>query len=202
MTTPGGVVPFVGALARHGHRPALLSGDHVLSYERLSGLVADTADQLGPVRRLVLLEAANTVESVTTYLAALHGGHVVLLVPAGQLGPCSELIDTYDPDVVAGRRPGGWTVEDRHVGSQHELHPDLALLLSTSGSTGSPKLARLSARNIQSNAEAIVRSLRIRPADRAITTLPMSYCYGLSVLNSHLLAGASLVLSVRSVVDE
>lgn len=81
------------------------------------------------------------------------------------------------------------------------MHPDLALLLTTSGSTGSPKLVRQSRRNIESNARAIVRYLEIGEEERAITTLPMNYTYGLSIVQSHLLAGASLILTGRSVVE-
>jgi len=76
------------------------------------------------------------------------------------------------------------------------------MLLSTSGSTGSPKLVRLSAGNVRSNAEAVAASLRLRPQERAVTTMPLHYCYGLSVLHSHLMAGAGLLLSERSVVEE
>jgi hypothetical protein len=92
-------------------------------------------------------------------------------------------------------------VEERRAGTAHDLHPDLALLLSTSGSTGSPKLVRLSAANVQANAASIVSALGVRPSDLAATTLPPHYSYGLSVLNSHLLAGAGLLLTDRSVVD-
>src|SRR5690606_38857953 len=84
---------------------------------------------------------------------------------------------------------------------RHELHPDLALLLTTSGSTGASKLVRLSYRNVVSNADSIAHYLDIRDTDRAATTLPMHYCYGLSVINSHLLRRAGLLLSDRSVVD-
>ena len=83
----------------------------------------------------------------------------------------------------------------------HELHPDLALLLSTSGTTGSAKLVRLSHDNVDSNAAAIASYLSIRPTDLAATTLPMHYCYGLSVINSHLSAGAAMFLTDLSVVD-
>ena len=48
----------------------------------------------------------------------------------------------------------------------------------------------------------IAEYLDIRETDRAATTLPMSYCYGLSVIHSHLLVGAGLILTDRSVVDE
>ena len=61
---------------------------------------------------------------------------------------------------------------------------------------------RLSRDNVASNAAAIADYLALTPADRAITTLPLHYCYGLSVLHSHLVAGASVVLTDLSVVDE
>ena len=64
---------------------------------------------------------------------------------------------------------------------KHDLHHDLRLLLSTSGSTDSPKLVRLLAGNLQSNAESIASYLGLTPDDRAISSLPLAYCYGLSV---------------------
>ncbi len=73
--------------------------------------------------------------------------------------------------------------------------------MTTSGSTGAPKLVRLSHRNVTSNAHAIIEYLGLDESDRGITSLPLHYCYGLSVLHSHLLAGASLVLTEASVVD-
>ena len=110
----------------------------------------------------------------------------------------SAVLRSYDPDVVIDADG----IHERRHGSAHRLHPDLALLLSTSGSTGSPKLVRLSRCNLVANATAIAEYLDIRQTDRAATTLPMSYCYGLSVIHSHLLRGAGLILTDRSVVDE
>jgi peptidoglycan/LPS O-acetylase OafA/YrhL len=76
------------------------------------------------------------------------------------------------------------------------------VLLSTSGSTGSPKLVRLSRTNVEANARSIAAYLDLRPTDRAMTSLPLHYCYGLSVLTSHLVSGASVVLTDLSVADE
>ena len=108
------------------------------------------------------------------------------------------MVRAYDPDIVC--RAGADDV--RRAETAHDLHPDLALLLSTSGSTGSPKLVRLSRDNVASNAAAIADYLDLGAGDRAITALPLHYCYGLSVLHSHLVAGASIVLTELSVVDE
>jgi acyl-CoA synthetase (AMP-forming)/AMP-acid ligase II len=192
------VVPFAAALAAHGDAPALIAADGAIAYRELAERVGDVARRLGEERRLVLVAGANEVEPIVAYLAALAAGHPVLLVPGESPAALRALVDAYDPDVVAG---ADGALEERREGSAHELHPELALLLSTSGSTGSPKLVRLSHENVQSNAEAIAAYLQIRPTDRAATTLPMHYCYGLSVLNSHLLRGAALVLTGLSVVD-
>ena len=75
------------------------------------------------------------------------------------------------------------------------LHPDLALLLTTSGSTGSPKLVRLTLGNLVANAVSIVEYLGITPEERGMQSLPMHYSYGLSLINSHLAAGASIALT-------
>ncbi|WP_341720410.1 AMP-binding protein [Micromonospora sp. FIMYZ51] len=192
-------VPFVRDLASHGDRTAVVTTAGEISYVDLARRVVEGAERLGSVRRLVLVVGANSVEALVAYLAALHGGHPVLLVPDGPALP--ELVRAYDPDVVLGP-DAGWTVQERRVGSAHQLHPELALLLSTSGSTGSPKLVRLSHDNLTANAESIARYLGIRDSDRAVTSLPLHYCYGLSVVHSHLTRGAALVLTDLSVADE
>jgi acyl-CoA synthetase (AMP-forming)/AMP-acid ligase II len=148
-----------------------------------------------------MLAASNTVDAVVAYLAALSGGHPVLLLPADRSAHADTLADAYDPDVVFRSGAAGWELVQRRNGTAHDLHPDLALLLSTSGSTGSPKLVRLSRANVRSNAESIAAALDIQGTDRAATTLPMHYCYGLSVINSHLLSGAGLILTELSVLD-
>lgn len=133
---------------------------------------------------------------------ALAAGHPVLLVPGEDHARWESLVSVYDPDVVVREVGGQWVFQQRREGSAHALHPDLALLFSTSGSTGSPKLVRLSVENVQANAEAIADYLGIGGTDRAATTLPMHYCYGLSVINSHLLRGAGLIVTDLSVTDD
>ncbi len=189
-------VDFVDRLAAFGNTTAVVTSNRRLTYAQLASRVDDLAERLGHTRRLVLLEARNDLDSLVGYLACLSGAHPVLLAPAG-IAATTWLTSAYDPDVVLS----GGEVCERREGTAHDLHPDLALLLSTSGSTGSPKLVRLSQENLQSNAEAIASYLGIRPGDRAATTLPISYCYGLSVVNSHLLRGAGLLLTDLSVVD-
>ncbi|MEN8652479.1 AMP-binding protein [Streptomyces sp. 21So2-11] len=207
MKAPSGLlpgtrtVPFARGLAAHGDRTAVITADGPVSYRELAVRVEATARRLGRDRRLVLLVAAHTVDALVVHLAALTAGHPVLLVPGDHPEAVRALTDAYDPDVVAHTVGGTWVLEERRAVSAHTLHPDLALLLSTSGSTGSPKLVRLSHDNLQANAESIAEYLSIRDTDRAATTLPMHYCYGLSVIHSNLLRGAGVILTGLSVAD-
>ncbi|MCX4820138.1 AMP-binding protein [Streptomyces sp. NBC_01142] len=199
---PGGrTVAFAGDLASHGSRTALITPDGTVSYRELAARVGAAALRLGRERRLVMLVGSHTVDALVVHLAALSAGHPVLLVPGDNTEAVRSLVAAYDPDVVVRPKDGEWVLEERRAISAHDLHPDLALLLSTSGSTGSPKLVRLSHENLQANAESIAQYLGIRDSDRAATTLPMHYCYGLSVIHSHLVRGARLILTDLSVAD-
>ena len=187
---------LVDHLRAHGERVAVLTETGQLTYRALADRVAAAADEFGSIRRLVMLETRNDITTLVHYLGALAGNHVVLPVPAGRDN--SAMLTTYRPDVIVDA--GG--VHTLHSSSGHRFHDDLALLLSTSGSTGSPKLVRLSRSNLIANASAIAEYLDIRQTDRAATTLPMSYCYGLSVIHSHLLRGAGIIVTDRSVVHD
>lgn len=185
--------------ARFGTAPAVVAGDEVLTHADLAQRVADRAATWGPARRLVLVEGADDLDSLVAYLAALQHGHVALVVPDDRPAQRDATVAAYDPDIVCA---SGTPDDVRRPATAHDLHPDLALLLSTSGTTGSPKLVRLSRDNVASNATAIADYLGLTSSDRAVTTLPLHYCYGLSVLHSHLAVGASIVLTDLSVVDE
>ena len=188
---------LAAGLRAHGDRLAVAGAGERLTYDDLADRVDRLADELGPVRRLVLVEAATDVASLVGYLAGLRGGHVVLLADGADRTRVTDLVADWDPDVVIA----GGRVRHRRPGTRHDLHPDLALLLTTSGSTGRPRLVRLSADAVDANADAIAATLGITAADRPVLSLPMHYCYGLSVVNSALVRGAGLLLDDRSVTD-
>jgi acyl-CoA synthetase (AMP-forming)/AMP-acid ligase II len=198
---PVGALATFLDLARHGDRTAVMTATERVSYRELAVRVDAMAARLGPARRLLLLSGRNDLDTLVAYLAALRGGHPVILTGDDRDDRLRDIVATYDPDVVLTPGDDGPAMVERRVVSAHELHPDLALLLSTSGSTGSPKLVRLSHANLAANAASIAGFLDIRDSDRAPTSLPLHYSYGLSVVNSHLLRGAALVLTDLSVVD-
>lgn len=158
---------------------------------------------------LVVLEFETSYEAIAAYLGALDSGLPLLVIEPGHAGPETPLRKIYAPEILVWRGSGGGPLEPHRLAPPNcdmddrppSAHPDLRLLLSTSGSTGDPKLVRLSGENIDSNARSIAQYLGIIRSDRAMLTLPLFYSYGISVLNSYLSAGASLVLNERSVVD-
>lgn len=95
----------------------------------------------------------------------------------------------------------GYSLISLNEDAPFPLHGDLALLLTTSGSTGSPKLVRQSYKNIEANTASIVEYLNIDDTERAITTLPMNYTYGLSIVNTHLDAGAAVILTSKTLMQ-
>jgi acyl-CoA synthetase (AMP-forming)/AMP-acid ligase II len=212
--------PFWLDLDRFDDRPALVSCPELraVSYRQLAKAVGACAEQLRRRdKALVLLLTQTRSDVVVGLLSGLAAGHCVYLAnPATPLSALRRLIDLYRPDLVVGEEQalaesgaagdfaplhGALSVWDRGRTRADDIHPDLALLLSTSGSTGSPKTVRLSWRNLAVNARQIAMALAIRGTDTAVLSLPLAYTYGLSVLTSHLSAGARLVVDDRSCLD-
>ncbi len=189
-------------LESHGDNKAVIDSDGVsLSYAELLSKSNKLATQLPDARQVVFILANNTIDTLVAYLACLRHRHVALLIDENiAANLLDRLIEQYAPNFISSR--AGDAVLTCLNDVRHKLHPDLALMLSTSGSTGSPKLVRLSYDNLQKNALAISQYLPISEADSAITALPFCYSYGLSVINSHLLCGARLAMTQEVLVSK
>lgn len=190
---------FARVLEQHGDQIAvILPGGESLAYRELAARADAAWAAVDPDWGVIALECANTLDNLLAYLGTLRAGQPVLLLDASLNDTLREqVIDHYSISHV--RHPDGqWHATGGHAAA---VSAELAVLLPTSGSTGSSKLVRLSAGNLQANARSIQEYLGIDGAQRAITSLPMHYSYGLSVVNSHLLAGATLLLTAESVVS-
>lgn len=206
---------FFDDLGRFGDRPALVDADgHRMSYSELASAAdafgARLRDVSGQTRGVLALEMSSTIEAFVAYVGALRADWPVILMAEGTLrgtggGFTSSVIDTFTPDLLYSVGPTQkWTLEKSpgdSAGDTPAVHPELAVMLSTSGSTGSAKLVRLSKTNIDANAGSIREYLSIESDRVAITNLPGHYSYGLSVVNSFLKSGAKIVLTSASVVD-
>ena len=175
---------------------------------RVSARVRQFAGRDG--HTIVPLVGGNSIEWVASYLGVLHAGAVPALIPPTTLANLREVFGEVDarlalvePDLAGGMTGLATTIlplgeaTDATTDDAPVAKPaaEMSALLYTSGSTGRPKGVMLSASNLVANAEAILAACPLDRADRAFQTLPFFYCYGLSVLHTHLRAGASLYLS-------
>ncbi|MBQ4439876.1 MAG: AMP-binding protein [Kiritimatiellae bacterium] len=182
---------------------AVITDDgRAVSYAELKQLT-DAWGARVPPRSLVFLLVGNNLDSLVAYVACLNHGIVPLMLDAhidGQL--LNRFVAIYQPDFIWEPVNGAYILEPRNKQNiRKELHSDLALLLTTSGSTGSPKLVRQSYDNIRANTASIVEYLKLESSERPITTLPMNYTYGLSIINSHLAVGATILLTEKSIMQ-
>lgn len=172
-----------------------------VTYGELRDRSFQWSDRLRGPRGLVFQYINNDVNNVAALLGAIAAGHAVALFDP-KLGHLSrerlELI--YQPDWIVdigSGTPCRGPINDHPT----QIYADLALLLSTSGSTGSPKLVRLTISALEANASGIADVLAISAEDVAAGHLPLHYSYGLSVLMSHLFKGASVRLTDRGLMD-
>ena len=196
-------------LEKFGENLAILddSGSSV-TYSQLSEACNKLSFNIGN-RCLIVILCRNSISSITGYVACINNRVVPLLLNADlDYSAISKLIEDYCPKYVWAPRDyreitdfkevytdGSYTLLKNGRFEEYPLFEELALLITTSGSTGSPKFVRQSYENIKSNTESIIDYLSIVPSDRAITTLPMNYTYGLSIINTHLYAGATLLVT-------
>lgn len=180
--------------SRKDDAPALINGltGEAVSYAKLRTLVRRRADALAACSGAMLIVGASTsIEFVVDYLALMEVGATVALVATDTSDAVLQhWMDAYRPDAWWGlinrdsRAPSGNGREPMRE----------AVLLPTSGSTGNPKFVRLTRHNLATNAAQIVEALKIDEGQRVMAHLPLHYSYGLSVLNSHLMAGSTVVL--------
>lgn len=208
---------FYDDLERYFPNTAIITEESKqISYKDL----LDAADNIGKQikkRCLIFAVCKNCFESLAGYIGFMRAKAAVALVHDTIDNTFfANLIEAYKPEYIylpaeiSGLRIncaavysyGSYRLLKTGYSIDYTLTEDLALLLSTSGSTGSPKLVRQSYKNINSNAEAIAQYLEITSSDRPITTMPMSYTYALSIINSHLLKGASIIFTEATLMEK
>jgi len=204
----------VWSFSSHAERLAALSDSgESITYGDLCRFVEVIRSAI-PRRGLVFCLCSNTLGSVAGYSAFLQNRIVPLLLNKAMYPALlDQLIETYRPSYLwAPQEPRshfpvvlnahGYALLEVPVRPAPLLHDDLALLLTTSGSTGSPNLVRLSYRNLDANTASIIQYLGMTEQERPITTLPMEYTYGLSVINTHLAVGATLLLTTKTLMQK
>lgn len=160
-----------------------------------------------PERELVFCLCENKVGALAGFLSLYDCKDVCLLLSAHiDKALLKVLDDTYGPSYY-------WMPENMVEESGYEkvynykgfvlcktgkkapaMHPELSMLMTTSGTTGSPKLVRHKYGNIESNAKNVAKVFGWTAEEKGIIDLPMQYTMGLNVINSHLYAGATVLL--------
>lgn len=168
-----------------------------------------------PNRSLVFILCENNEESLIGYVSFIINRAVPLLLESKlNLKGLNKLILNYKPEYLWISKDSLKDFSEKKIifcylnyclikinQKSPKLNKELALLMSTSGSTGSPKLVRLSYKNLYSNAYSISEYLSLNKSEIPITSMPINYSFGLSIINSHLINGSTILLTSKSVVQ-
>ena len=167
-------------------------------------------------RSIVFLIGKNNLEWIVFYLAALEKKVILFLIEEKiNDGNLNKLINLYKPNFIFKPKYNyNFDFKEIYIFNNYHLLKssfqeivkkninNLCLLIGTSGSTGNSKYVKISKENIESNTIDIIKYLKIKKGDRIITTLPPHYSYGLSLINTHLFQGGSIILNNMSIVEK
>lgn len=162
-------------------------------------------------KNIAFLYLDNSFQSVRVLLSFLKSNHTIaLLSPSLKEHFKLELETLYKPlfiyDTTRSNLDEYSTYLDflyrSNTVNSVSIHEEVKVLLSTSGTTGSPKFVKLSENNLYRNALSIIRYLPIEGTDVTPLNLPIYYSYGLSVLTSNAIAGGKIVCSNLDVLNK
>ena len=199
------------------NKALILENSKYITYNELLLNSKIISKQLQKKKKLIFLLGQNNLETIIGYISFVNKGYSVALLDF-KINEIflKRLIYVYKPSYIFCEKNKirndnlyksilkykSYILFERKKNEENVLNKDLMLLMSTSGTTGSPKFVRQSYLNVLSNTKKIIKYLNIKSQDITITSLPISYVYGLSVINTHLLAGATIVLTNRSMVEK
>lgn len=168
----------------------------------------------GVPRSVAILLCDKSVATVAAYFGALRAGVVPLLLDGHTTeASLARTVAAYRPRYILGaegaapagyaeiRRLGARVLHQREAPEDRPIHPDLALLVPTSGSTGDPKCVRIAAANIEACARSVVSYLDMTAERVTVSLLPFHYSYGLSVLHNTACVRGRMVLTDLSILD-
>lgn len=190
---------FCDTLEAFGSTVAVLDEHRqAITYSTLVETADQMAENFGPRHSLVLIHCDYTLQTLVAYLACLRHRRIALLIDSNlDAAYLQGLMACYRPEAIVDKNGE----VSKHAGGEEPVRKDVAVMMSTSGSTGSPKMVMLSLANLHANASSINQYLPITSDERAISTLPFHYSYGLSIINTHLMAGARISVTADAIIS-
>lgn len=169
-------------------------------------------------KSLILIISENSLGSLLAYIFCITNNHPAIIIDSKTSNQnILKILKNYQPNYVFLNKKKenilkkNCTIKYNFFDQillknkkykKIKLNKNLSLLLSTSGSMGSIKFVKLSKSNLKHNTDSIIKYLKINSNDCSITNLPISYSYMLSVINTHLEVGASIIISKYSLIEK
>lgn len=202
-------------LIRYKNKIALiLDNNEQISYLDLDNQVKKLKKKI-KTNSLIFILCNNDLATIAMYLACISNKTICLLLEENlKFTHLSKLIKIYKPEYIFcnyKKKINNFeetlnyknkTLLKNKLFKKEKYDTKLSVLLTTSGSTGTPKLAKISFNNLNSNAKSIAKYSNITSRDKMITTLNPAYSFGLSMINSHLLRGAKIILNNDSIISK
>ena len=205
---------FLDNLDIYKNKDCIVDNNKIFSYKEILEVSQKFTDAI-PKRSLVFLLGGNNYETLISYIGLIRSKSVITLLDKDiNIKNLKNLIKKYSPNYIIlpdfFDKINGYTniknlknyyILEKISNKKIIMNDELAILLTTSGSTGSPKLVRLSYKNYLVNSAQIIRSLQLKNSS-TITTLPIHYTYGLSIINTHLISGGKIILNTNSILEK
>lgn len=199
------------------NRPFLVGSDmitHAQLYSAVNEVASSLIERYG-TGKLILLMSENNYFFIVSYLAIIKSGNTAVLIETriGErdfeqvIQSCpivayfvqEKLLDLFKEsltDIYTEKSIGSLSKSDGIFKLPISAHPeDVAVIIFTSGSTGTKKGVMLTHKNLRANTESILSYLRLTESDRVCVVLPFFYCFGASLLHTHIRAGGSIVMN-------
>jgi long-chain acyl-CoA synthetase len=199
---------------KNKNRIALIDSDKNISYGELINISKKLP--LNKKKNLVLILAENKIEPIAVYASLISKRQACFLIDSKiDSYLLKNLIDKYRPNMIFGHKNNiikfknyrkvykinNYVLVEAKTLTNYKIHRDIVLLLSTSGSTASPKYVKISWKALKNNTAQIQKVLKINKDHKTITTLPFHYTYGLSIINTHLDKGCSIVINNNKIFE-
>ena len=210
---------FFQKFKKFADRDALITEEgRIIKYKELSTNINKIESLIKVKRARIFLLADNSYEFIFSYYGMLKKKSIIFLLNSSlKKNKIDNLIKIYEPYFIFDceglhkdsfknflkiERIGKLKIFENKIKKKFDSSQDLAQLISTSGSTGSPKFVKQSFENIEINTKDIVKALNLKKNDRTITTMNPSYAYGLTKINTHISIGGTVILNKKTLCEK